>query len=277
VFAEHGLEVIVSETTAAPDSSRDLACRAAKRCDLVIACGGDGTVHGVLQGVAHSEACLGVLPFGTANALARNLGLPVDPVAALKMLLGFTAKMIPLGVAETGTETRWFTVMAGAGPDGRLVHEMKRATKARLGRTAYYAKAARLMVSRRFPAFSVEYRLMRSVAWQKQTVVAMMASRVPNLGGLFGTLTPDSRLYHPHLTVQLLAAPAQLAFPAWLAFARAGLGVLNPWLTTVEVEELRCLPLADRGKIYVQVDGEAAGLLPMSVRIVPEGVRLLMP
>jgi diacylglycerol kinase family enzyme len=275
-LAENGYTHRVVETTADADSARNLAISAAANSDLVIACGGDGTVHGVLQGVAHTSAVLGVLPFGTANALARNLGLAPDPVVALRQLLTFDPRSISLGVVETPKERRWFTVMAGCGPDGRLVQEMAATSKAKMGRNAYYAEAARLFLTRRFPAFRVEYRLNGSTSWSGREVVAMMASRVPSLGGIFSGLTTDSRLHHPHLLVQLLSAPAHLSFPAWFAFARAGFSSRNPWLTTLEVSELRCLPLAATD-VLAQVDGEAIGRIPMSLRVEVDALRILMP
>ena len=105
----------------------------------------------------------------------------------------------------------------------------------------------------------------------------MMASRIQYLGGLFSGLTSNSRLHHPHLIVQLLAAPAHLAFPAWMAFERMGLGHANPWLTTIEVEELRCVPLQEERRVFAQVDGETAGALPLNIKIVPSSLYLLMP
>ena len=277
VCAASGMEVQVAETTAAPDSACELARRAAGHSDLVIACGGDGTVHGVLQGVVNTRACLGVLPFGTANALARNLGLPIDAVAAMHKLLQFVPQNIPLCVATSALATRWFTVMAGAGPDGRLVHEMKLAAKARSGRRAYYTEAARIFARAHFPAFTVRYRGIGSQLWESREAVALMASRIPNLGGLFAGLTRHSRLHHSHLLVQLLAAPAHLSLPAWFAFGHADLGARNPWMTTVEVEEVECSPIVGSKDIYAQVDGEAFGSIPMSLRIESAGLRLLMP
>jgi diacylglycerol kinase (ATP) len=277
VFSKHGFETDIRRTTAEPDSARDLAVRAGESCDTVIACGGDGTVHGVLQGIAGTATHLGVIPLGTANALARNLSLPTDPILALDKLLSFTAKQIPLGKAVTLTSTRWFTVMAGAGPDGTLVQEMKLAAKARVGRSAYYTEAARLFLTRRFPQFRVEYKLLGSNIWESRLAVGMMVSRIQNLGGLFSGLTSRSRLYHPHLLVQLLASPAHLAFPAWMALGKAGLGKANPWLTTLEVEELRCLPLQEEQQVFAQVDGEAVGALPLNLQVIPSSLHLLMP
>ncbi len=273
----HDFEVQINTTTPEPDSARTLALEASRSCDLVIACGGDGTVHGVLQGVAGTSATLGVLPFGTANALARNLSLPVNPILALEKLLSFKARKIPLGCAETSVGSRWFTVMAGAGPDGSLVHEMQLAAKARIGRRAYYTEAARLFLTRRFPVFQVEYKLVGSSHWEKQSAVAMMASRISDLGCLFTGLTKTSRLHHSYLRIQLLRAPAHLAFPAWISFGKMGFETVNPWLTSLEVEELRCTPLDWGRPVYAQVDGEAFGPLPLSASIVPSALHLLMP
>ncbi len=276
IFARHAVAIDFVETTPVPDSAKLLAVEAARRSDLVIACGGDGTVHGVLQGVVNTAACLGTLPFGTANALARNLGLPSDPVAALEMLLSFEPRVIPLGVAQTQQTTRWFLVMAGAGPDGRLVHDMHLAAKARLGRNAYYLEAARLFFTRSFPTFSVRYRTVGAERWRSLQAVAVMVSRIPDLGGLFRGLTADSRLHHPHLLAKVLSAPAYLSFPAWLASGTLGLHHVNPWLTSLEAEELHCSADASSTHTRAQVDGEPVGPIPLSLKIVPDCLRLLV-
>lgn len=277
VFVKHGFEIEIQRTTPAPNSARDIAAQISKSCDTLIACGGDGTLHEVLQGIAQTPIRLGVIPFGTANALARNLSLPTDPVLALERLLGFTPKQIPLGRATTVASTRWFSVMAGAGPDGTLVQEMSLRSKSRIGRAAYYAEAARLFLTRRFSSFRVEYRLMGSDVWKSRLAVGMMASRIQNLGGLFKGLTTHSRLHHPHLLVHLLSPPAHLALPAWIALSKVGVGSANPWLTTLEVQELRCLPLDDQRQVFAQVDGEAMGAIPLEIEIVPSSLHLLMP
>ncbi len=238
---------------------------------LVLACGGDGTVHEVVQGLAGTGVPLGVLPLGTANALARNLGLPVEPVRALERLLSFTPQSIPLGELSTAAGTRWFTVMAGCGPDGALVHTLPRGAKALLGRAAYYGHAARLFATRQWPAFRVEYRVDAGSDWRDTEAVALMASRVPDLGGLFSGLTPGASLHHPHLHVHLLRGPAHLSLPAWFAMRQR-----NPLLTTLDVAEVRCTPLG-AGLIYAQADAEGAGTLPVSLRIVPDALTLLMP
>ncbi len=260
-------------TSAAADSAEAIARDAAGKSELMLACGGDGTVHGVVQGMAHSAATLGVVPLGTANALARNLGLPLEPVAALERLLTYRARRIPLGRAETAGGSCFFVVMAGCGPDGALVHSLLPAEKLRFGRRAYYAHAARLFLTRRWPAFAVSYRTCDG-AERTMRGVAVMVSRVPDLGGAFAGLTAGAGLLNGHLRLQVLRPPAVASLPAWFALSRAGLP--NPWLVTVEVEAVRCVPLGT-GAVLAQADAEPLGGIPLQLGIVPDALRLLMP
>jgi diacylglycerol kinase family enzyme len=278
LLERRGLRVEVWHTTPEADSAKALAANAAACSSLVIACGGDGTVHGVVQGLARTGTPLGVLPLGTANALARNLGLPLDPLAALEELLAYRAVTVPLGAVTTAQGTRWFLVMAGCGPDGALVHALadgtSRLSKRNLGRGGYYVHAARLFLTRRWPGFEVSYRRRGALEWETLQAVAVMSSRVADLGGLFSGLTPRAALTAPELHLQVLRPPARLSLAAWFSLSRFGL--MNPLLRSVEVEEVRCS--ADPGRlVYVQADAEPLGTLPLQMRIVPAALRLLMP
>lgn len=279
LLAGHGLTARLVDTSADLDSTRAITRIALESSSLILACGGDGTMHGVLQAMVEphgqAAAALGVIPLGTANALARNLDLPLDPLAAVEKLLTYAPRTLPVGEIESSAGRRYFLVMAGCGPDGALANLLSGSTrtKARFGRSAYYAHAARLFLTRRWPAFAVEYRLTGNDSWRSTSAVALMASRLPNLGGLFSRLTPLAALAHPHLHVHLLRPPAQLAFPAW--FVCAHLGFRNPWLQTLDVTEVRCTPLSS--PVYLQADAEPLGLLPLALRVIPDAVRLLMP
>ncbi len=278
LLARRGCALRVVETTAEAGSGARLAAEAAATSVAVMACGGDGTVHDVVQGVAWTGVPLGVLPLGTANALARNLDLPLEPLAALERLLTYEAVTLPLGEVVNGSGRRLFVVMAGCGPDGALVHALEGEAaarfKARLGRSAYYLQAARLFVTRRWPPFEVEYRLAGAAEgeWMTTRAAAVIASRVADLGGVFSGLTPRARLTSPSLQVHLLPAPAHVSFAAWFALSR--LGLPNPWLKTVEVEEVRC---SGDGRVYAQADAEPLGGLPVTLRMVPAALSLLMP
>ncbi|MBV8893487.1 MAG: acylglycerol kinase family protein, partial [Acidobacteria bacterium] len=79
---------VTRSVTLGPERSAEQAREAAASgCDAVIACGGDGTIHDILQGLVGTPTALGVIPLGTANALAHDLGMPLDPVQAAQALV----------------------------------------------------------------------------------------------------------------------------------------------------------------------------------------------
>ena len=275
LLARHGYQAHVVETSMQPGSAAALAAEWAGRSALVLACGGDGTVNGVVQGLAHSGKPMGVLPLGTANALANGLGLPADPVAALDRLLGWAAATVPLGEMTAAEGTRLFLTMAGCGPSGALAYELaaSSAGKARLGAAAYPLHAMRLFATRRWPEFAVEYELPDG-SRHATRAAALLVSRVASLGGFLSGLTPSASLTSPTLQAHLLRGPAQLALLAWFAGARTGLS--NSWLQVVEARTLHCLPLT-AGPVLSQVDAEPMGALPCMLRMVPAALRLLMP
>ncbi|MEU5985457.1 diacylglycerol kinase family protein [Streptomyces sp. NPDC047434] len=114
------------------------------RVDLVVACGGDGTVRACADVVAGTDIALAVVPCGTGNLLARNLGLPLDPATALEEALGGDCFGIDVGrVRGDGLGPTRFTVMTGAGFDAAMVRDASPRLKARLGWAAYLLAAAR--------------------------------------------------------------------------------------------------------------------------------------
>ena len=277
-FISRGYTVKAVHTTDLPDSARDHARRAAKDSALVFACGGDGTIHGVIQGLANTSVPLGIVPLGTANALARNLRIPLHPLRAIRRLLSYQPTIFPLGVIHSGSQSRFFTVMAGCGPDGALVHALNGQAaarfKRRFGRGAYYLEAARLFATRAWPAFEVSYCRPGSSTWETISAVALIAARVRNLGGAFAGLTSDARLEDPYLRLHILLAPAHLSLLAWFTLTRVRLG--NPLLRTIDVEEVRCTPKTG-GSCFAQADAELIGCIPISMTIAPRALCLLAP
>jgi diacylglycerol kinase family enzyme len=286
LLVQHGLSLQVLSTSPAPGSAEQLARSVLARSGqgssvrsqnaMVVACGGDGTVHEVLQGLAQSETPLGILPLGTANALARHLGLPLDPLRAMERLLTATPMRVPIGLVQTSLQARYFLVMAGCGPDGALVHtlstEAAQCGKRRFGRVSYYAHAARLFLTRRWPSFRVEYCV--AGVWRETMACAVLASRLPNLGGLFAGLTRRAAFSAPTLHLQVMAPPAHLSLLAWFTLSR--FGVSPPLQRALDVEEFRCAALDDAAT-YVQADAELLGPLPFTARVVPDGLTLLIP
>lgn len=274
VLVGMGYAVDLLETTG-PGSAGKQAAEAVRRgAQVVFACGGDGTVHDVLQGIVGSGAALGVIPFGSANALARDLGLSMDPVVAARQQATFVPRRVPVGRVELRGQSRFFAVMAGTGPDGALVYRMLAGDKKHLGRFAYYVRAAWMFMGRRFRAFDVE--IVRAGETETVRAVEAMVVRVADMGGLFRGLADHTRrsvVDSMELRLVLVKPPAWLSLPLWFSSSWVGMQRWNPWVRVLTVDEFRCLGEG----VDVQADGEWVGRGPVRVSLIEDGVWLMMP
>ena len=153
-LGEHELEVSWYETTE-DDPGQGATQRALDDgVDLVFAAGGDGTVRAVAEQLAtsQSQVDLGIIPLGTGNLLARNLGLPLnDPAAAFARAFEGGARPIDLGWVESslpeGTHRHAFTVMAGFGMDAHMITETDETLKDKAGWLAYVESLGRAVAA----------------------------------------------------------------------------------------------------------------------------------
>ena len=163
-----GMEVEVSPTTG-PETAARLASEAAARdTSMVLVCGGDGTINEAINGLVGSYVPLGILPGGTANILARELGVPLDPVRAAQ-LPRWSARRVPLGRANWVAEkkpasnshpppglmaARYFMTVAGVGYDAHVVYKLSLQMKLAWGVAGYVVEALRQAFRYPFPTFS---------------------------------------------------------------------------------------------------------------------------
>ncbi len=160
IFRESGAQVEVQKTI--PDrGTGDQARKAIEDgADLIVVCGGDGTVFDVIQGVAGSPVPLGIIPFGTGNVLAQNLKIPKHPVAAAHWILAATPRSIPLGRlthCRQGEQKKWFFAMtAGMGIHAAMMTAAVRAKKGTSGRLAYFLAGLRLLFQYPLEPFDLE-------------------------------------------------------------------------------------------------------------------------
>ena len=133
--------------TAEDDPGRSMAATAVEQqVDLVVAAGGDGTVRVVADGLANSGIPMGIVPSGTANLLARNLGIPMAEADAIEVVLSGRTRTIDLiKLTVDGGESEHFAVMAGMGIDAMIMDETRPDLKDKIGTAAYFVAAAKAL------------------------------------------------------------------------------------------------------------------------------------
>jgi len=276
IFATRGIDADLAETTG-PGHATEIAERAAKENrGLVIACGGDGTLNEIVNGLAAHQnghrVPLALLPGGTANILAKELELPWDiPKAAQKLIHG-EVKEIALGLAtplEQPEQKKYFLSVAGAGPDGMIVYSLDLRLKARFGVLAYWWQGARQVFGYTFPRFRI------SAGGRQLEGSLAIVGRTKNYGGPF-KITTEADLYDNQFEVLVLTTQSGFRYlsylpPLWLGKLRGLDGV-----HFFKSDSVLCEPL-DKNPVYAQIDGEALTRLPVQFQIVPRALKLLVP
>ena len=145
LLGQHNLlPALMLPTTAAQPGQLQANQALAQKCDLLLVAGGDGTLRAVLNAVANQNVTIGIIPRGTGNVLARNLGIPLGSISkAVRLALEGKDKSIDLGkatftLAQTGAEeSHVFGVMAGIGLDAKIFMNTDPKLKKQLGWVAY--------------------------------------------------------------------------------------------------------------------------------------------
>jgi diacylglycerol kinase family enzyme len=287
-----GVEVVVTPTRAAGSAGEQAKEAVAAGCDAVFACGGDGTVHETLQGMVESggAAALGIIPLGTGNALALDLGIPDHPVKAARMLVEAEPRRLSVGKIECQDfegrpASRYFTVMAGTGPNALLVYAMTAGWKERYGMAAYAVQAGLSWATSHFPPFEVEYVDGESGERRRKTVAEMLAARVSDFPFPLKRVAPGAALTRNDMRVILFQPPVRLRYLAHLSGAMVGINWKVPGVELVHATEITCRPLEPgpddsgkkSGRVFAEADGELLGTLPARFSMVPNAFTLLMP
>jgi diacylglycerol kinase (ATP) len=276
ILAKGGIEADLAETTG-PGDATEIALRAGNEGrQLVIACGGDGTLNEVVNGLARQQnghrVPLALLPGGTANILAKELTLPWDIPQAAERLVRGTVREIALGLAtpvDQPEKNRYFLSVAGAGPDGRIAYAVDLELKAKLGIIAYWWQGAREAIQYKFPRFNVRTK--------DQTIEAslVIVGRTKHYGGPF-KITTEAGLYQDQFELAVLTTQSGLRYLSYLPTLWFGDLRKTEGVHFLKADTLLCEP-TDGEPVYAQVDGEPLSRLPVEFKIVPRALKLLVP
>jgi diacylglycerol kinase (ATP) len=259
-----GLDLVI-EIAEEPSRVPDQVLRHRATVDRVLVGGGDGTLHLALQALVESGHPLGILPLGTANNLARTLGIPTDLDQACRVAAHGLRRRIDLGWVNG----RYFFTTASLGLSVRITEELSAESKRRWGPIAYVLTAIRVI--RRTRPFHAD------ISWAGGSRRSRTVQIVVGNGRYYGTALPvaadatidDARLDLYSLEVrhwwELLAiAPA-------LARGRHG--------EKRQVEALRATEFEIRTRVPhdVDVDGEIGGQTPATFRVLPSALEVFTP
>ncbi len=263
-------------------------------CDTIFACGGDGTIHNIIQVLANTNVALAVLPMGTANALAHDLALPMNSVAAARAAIGGTLRRVALGRIqyvdlEGQPGNRYFVIAAGVGVDAHLFSKLGHGTKRRLGMAAYYAKAWHLWFTYAMPRFQVEYTETASTEngsddSKRADLTELLGVRIRNFGGVIKELAPGASLERDDLRLILCRTSSRLAYLSYVTRALLRGAWTAPGIDLAHASKAICqyLPATDNStrpqpKIYVEADGELLGTLPAEITVISNALIILSP
>lgn len=249
-----------------PSHATELArAAAAGGCRTVIACGGDGTINEVVNGLTGSETCLGVIPGGTANVWAREVGIPRNPLRAVQALAYGERRRLDVGVAGG----RYFLLMAGLGLDGHVINALAPALKEHFGAAAYVWTS--LWEGLRYRAHPA-----RVTIDDKAIDVSLLFMVVGNTRNYGGVLEIASRAQADDglLDVCIFCGHTVLGSLGHLVRVFTGRHLKAPGII---YQRGRRVTVETKGPAFVQVDGDLFTTTPITIEVKPLALTVSLP
>lgn len=248
----------------------DLARSAADSgADLVVVAGGDGTINEAVNGLVNSSVPMAVLPLGTANVLATELGIARNPANVAKRLPEMVPERVAVGLLKPDSgPQRYFLLMAGIGLDAHIVNRVDLGLKKQIGKLAYWIGGFG-QLGQEFPQFAV-----RANGHAFQSGFAL-ASRVRNYGGDL-EIAKSANLLDDHFEVVAFAGKQSFRYLKYLTGVLVNSLHKMDGVSICRVREVEFTPPSGK-EVLIQVDGELAGKLPAKVEIVQDALTLLVP
>jgi len=234
--------------------------------DVVCAIGGDGTVNETINGLAGTDVPLAIIPTGTVNVLATELGIPLDPPDAVRLLEAGTVSWIDLGLAGE----RYFGLMAGVGMDAAVVASLSPAMKKAFKEAAFAMQGLANYLTKEEPRIRV--------TCEERSVEGYFAvfGNASNYGGGFG-ITPLADMRDGLLDVCVLKDKSFLSTVSYWTAALINAHLRHPKVEYFRTESAQIVTVEPDKEVLVQTDGEMAGRLPLTCSVVPRALRVVVP
>lgn len=247
-----GYEASCHATTGAGDATKAARLAVERQYDIVIAAGGDGTIHEVVNGIAEQEyrPKLGIIPAGTTNDFARALHIPRDVGAAVDIIT--KGELIPVDIGRIND--RYFINIAGGGRMTELTYEVPSKLKTMLGQLAYYLKGIEMLPSIKASDLKIEYdgKLFEGEA------MMFLVGLTNSIGG-FEKLAPDASINDGLFSLLILKKVNLAEFTRIATLAIRGEHVNDSNVIYTQANRIK---VYSDEKVQLNLDGEFGGLLP---------------
>ncbi|MBD0852066.1 diacylglycerol/lipid kinase family protein [Maribacter arenosus] len=256
----------------------ELAKQAAEDgCEYLVAVGGDGTLHEVINGVLQSNIpaseypAVGLLPYGSANDFARTAGISNSIEDLFALMRSNTTQKVDLGkiVLQQPQETRYFSNIAGVGLGAKVAQQLEGSSSV-LGPSFNYYKH----ILKGFLRYTKKEVRCTSDTWEWQGKLLVMA--VAN-GRYFGNaicIAPDAQLTDGRFQIAIFGDLSLWDYLKNLGKLKKGVKINLPQVSYHTAKEVE---LTSNDPCGIEADGEYVGLLPATISIVPKAIRFLMP
>ncbi|TWD95690.1 diacylglycerol kinase (ATP) [Neobacillus bataviensis] len=247
-----GYEASCHATTGAGDATQAARLAVERQYDVVIAAGGDGTIHEVVNGLAEQEyrPKLGIIPAGTTNDFARALQIPRDIGTAVDIIT--KGELIPVDIGRIND--RYFINIAGGGRITEITYEVPSKLKTMLGQLAYYLKGMEMIPSIKASDLRIEYdgKLFEGEA------MMFLVGLTNSIGG-FEKLAPDASINDGLFSLLILKKVNLAEFIRISSLAVRGEHVNDPNVIYTQANRIKVF---SSEKVQLNLDGEFGGLLP---------------
>jgi len=265
LLCSEGYRIEVKRTSYKGEAEKIARDAASKGIPLVIAAGGDGTFNEVINGIAMTGTAMGIIPMGTTNVLAKELGIEEDIDGSIKRIINGRVYLLSIGLItlQSPPLSRYFCLMAGIGFDGEAVFGCLDPLKRSLGKGAYILSGLKTLIGFKPEPLTFSFDSEIRVGY------SAIIGKASKYGGHF-KVTPDASLFKSDLYIYLMHGRRRLDI---LRYFIAILSGRHRGLKDITYSRVR--EVAVEGRAKVQIDGDYIGCTPAIIRVIPDAVRMV--
>lgn len=237
--------------------------------DMIIACGGDGTINEVVNGIMQSQCKtkLAILPTGTINDFASYMKIPTSITEFTKMLKNKKTNMVDVGKVND----QFFINVVSGGAFTNIPHEVPSDTKTVFGKYAYYFQAALEIPNQIYKSYNLKVESSGKVF--NIDALVFIVSNTPSIGG-FKKLSPDAKYNDGLFDVVIFEKTNPLIMLEIFTGMASGDHVKHPMVHYFKTSEIS---IDSDDDLTIDIDGEYGFKTPVNISIINEGIELLIP